>query len=177
MYDPPRLHDLKGMPEMRRLRIVRLVQATIGLLVLIFAGSAACAATNSRAEWRALAGQAIQAYRRGEGEIAVSLATRALDVARAAFGLRDPYTLASMNTLAEVFKSRAFGEAEPLFREALELKRQVLGPRDPSTLLSMNGLAGVLDSEGRYGEAEPLYRETLDLRREVLGPRGSANST
>jgi CHAT domain-containing protein/tetratricopeptide (TPR) repeat protein len=157
---------------MRQGWIVRLVQAAIGLLGLIFAANAAFAGTDSRAEWRALTGQAIQAFRRGEGEIAVSLATRALDVARAAFGSRDLYTLASMNTLAEVLESRGrYGEAEPLFREALELKRQVLGPRDPSTLLSMNGLAGVLEAEGRYGEAESLYRETLDLRREVLGPK------
>jgi CHAT domain-containing protein/Flp pilus assembly protein TadD len=151
--------------------IVRLVQATIGLLVFILAANAALAGTDSRAEWRALTGQAIQAFRRGEGESAVSLAMRALDMARAAFGSRDPYTLASMNTLAEMLESRGrYGEAEPLFREALELKRQVLGPRDASTLLSMNGLAGVLESEGRYGEAEQLCRQTLDLRREVLAP-------
>lgn len=132
----------------------RLVWAAIVLLALIYPGCDTAAA-DSRAEWKTLNAQALQASQRGEGDVAVSLASRALTLARAQFGPQDPDTLTSMNNLGLALQSQGrYGEAELLYRETLDLLRQVRGSNHRHTLTSMDNLAGVLLRQGRYGEAE-----------------------
>ena len=170
---------MSGLGSSIILRVVRVIEAFTAvksvLIGTVAAGLIVAAAfsqsLDDRTRWQSLTDETINAYRAGAFNDAAKSAKQALNLARSAFGVRDPDTLNSMNNLANVLDSLGRdGEAEPLYRETLDLRRQVLGPKHPDTLSSMNNLAFVLQSQGHYDEAEPLYRETLDLRREVLGP-------
>ncbi|MBI4615254.1 MAG: tetratricopeptide repeat protein, partial [Planctomycetes bacterium] len=125
---------------------------------------------DSRQAWKELNSRVVAAYQAGNYVGATSLAQEALELARRSFGDEDPATLASMNILAELYRSqRRYAEAEPLVVKCLEATQRVLGEEHPDTLRSMNNLAGLYESQGRYGEAEPLYVKCLETRRRVLG--------
>jgi CHAT domain-containing protein/tetratricopeptide (TPR) repeat protein len=160
-------------------QIARLVLLALILPALIFAATLTTAAgAESRAEWHALNARVVQAVQNGNGDAAVTLAKRALSLARSKFGPRDADALTSLHTLALVLQVQGqYTEAEKLHREALKLRRQVLGPNHPETLASMNDLADLLNKRGQYSEAEKLYQETLDGRRQVLGPKHPATAT
>jgi tetratricopeptide (TPR) repeat protein len=96
---------------------------------------------------------------------------RALELRQRALGESHPDTLASANSLAELYSRQSqYVRAEPLYTKTLQRRRQVLGENHPDTLASMNGLAIVLMFEGRFAQAEPLLANLLDARRRVLGP-------
>ena len=74
-------------------------------------------------------------------------------------GKEHPFTLISINNLAEVLSSQGnYEEAERIHRQVLALRERVLGKEYPSTLTSINNLASVLSSQGNYEEAERIYR-------------------
>ncbi len=69
----------------------------------------------AEAQWRALIVQAEEAYRRGAYTEGAAAAERALALARQALGPAHPSTLASTNSLANVYLAQGrLGEAEPL---------------------------------------------------------------
>jgi CHAT domain-containing protein/Tfp pilus assembly protein PilF len=129
-------------------------------------------------QWESLSAQVSKAYQAGDYAKGIPLAEQALRLARQTFGDRDPKTLTSLNSLADLYKFQSrYTEAESLYREALQASRETFGPRHPQTLMSLSGLAFVYHFEGRYDEAEPLLREALQAAREIFGPRHSITLT
>jgi tetratricopeptide (TPR) repeat protein len=144
----------------------------IVILGAALSADAASPTANQVAAWQTLIQRSKEAGQVEHAGDPVALAEQALAFAKAAFGLRDPRTIFSMNNLAEVLEGEgSYTKAEPLYRETLKLRRESLGQRHRETLDSMNNLAVLLDKTGNFGEAEPLFRETLKLRGETLGPR------
>jgi tetratricopeptide (TPR) repeat protein/predicted Ser/Thr protein kinase len=110
-------------------------------------------------------------YRRlGDLDAAQVHLTSALEITRRYVGDDHPQTLATMDELALLLKTRGgYSEAEPLYRQALEARRRVLGPEHPETLETQHNLAVLLNAQGDDLEAERLYRATLATRRRALG--------
>jgi len=85
-------------------------------------------------------------------------------------GAEHPYTLGSMNNLADAYKKVGrLDEALPLFEEALKLRKVKLGAEHPDTLKSMNNLAMAYRDAARLDEALPLFEEALKLFETKLG--------
>ena len=155
--------------NLRRWRWVAAI--AVALIIAAMLWSDPAAGQTEQAQWAELNEAAVAAYRAGDYAAGTDAAGAALNLARAAFGDRDPRTLRSLDTLAALYMIQGrSGEVEPLFTQALELRREVFGPTHLETLKSLNSLAGLYWSQGRYGEAEALFAQTLELRREVLGP-------
>ncbi|KAJ6436202.1 hypothetical protein O9K51_11264 [Purpureocillium lavendulum] len=116
------------------------------------------------------------------------------------FGEKHPYTLMTMNNLAQVLlhQGRCF-EAEEMHRETLQKRQTLLGDEHPDTVWSMANLALALilvgkhneaeamnhdtikllalAMQGKYQRAERVNRETLALHQEVLGYKHSCTLT
>ena len=102
---------------------------------------------------------------------------RALELRRRALGLKDPATLASMDSLAELQENQGdYKAAEATRANVVDLRRTVLGERNPETLSSMEGLATIYKLRGRLDEASALHLKVLDLRRRTLGERNLATA-
>jgi serine/threonine protein kinase len=85
-------------------------------------------------------------------------------------GSDHPYTLTSMNNLAEsYFYAGRTGEATKLHEETLWLRKATLGSDHPYTLRSMNNLATSYDAVGRTQEALKLREEAVRLTKAKLG--------
>ena len=99
-------------------------------------------------------------------------AKESLALRRAGLGREHRDTLASMDTLAVLYKYQGrHDEAGALYRETLDTRRRVLGEEDPDTLQSMNNLAVLLRKRGRLDEAERLHRQAWTIRTRTLGPK------
>ncbi|OAR02561.1 hypothetical protein LLEC1_04119, partial [Akanthomyces lecanii] len=95
---------------------------------------------------------------------------KSLQLRKEALGIEHPFTLDSMNGLANVLQRLGrYWEAEHTHRETLELRQMALGPEHPDTLASMNNLALSLVGDEKCQAAEKLHRQTLELRKLVLG--------
>ena len=86
-------------------------------------------------------------------------------------GPEHPYTLLSMNNLANSLNDLGrYADALKLREETLALQKAKLGPEHPNTLASINNLANSYAALGRQADALKLREETLTLRRANLGP-------
>lgn len=95
---------------------------------------------------------------------------RALELRRRELGEKNPDTLATMNSLAELLGNQGkYADDEALHARVVDLRRRVLGPEHRDTLTSMDGLANAYKHLGRYAEAEALQSKVLDVRRRTLG--------
>ncbi|RYP11052.1 hypothetical protein DL764_000280 [Monosporascus ibericus] len=107
--------------------------------------------------------------RLGKYEKAEQMHRQALELRKEVLGEKDPDTLNSMNSLAEVLEGQGkYMEAEQMHRKTLQLRKEMLDKQHPDILASMNNLAGVLGSLGKYEEAEQMHRQTLELSKGVL---------
>ena len=160
--------------------LLRLMVAVTALAILMapFARARAPKADATQ-QLQALVTQAAEAVKAGDFLAGIPPAQQAVRLARKTFGNRDPRTLASLVTLAQIYQLSGrsqeaqplFGEAVPLLQETAQASRKKLGSRHPQTLISMVGLAQVYQALSRYSDAEPLFREALQTSRETLGPR------
>ncbi|KAH6677400.1 hypothetical protein B0J14DRAFT_615581 [Halenospora varia] len=93
-----------------------------------------------------------------------------LELTKRALGDDHAFTLASMSSLAIVFRHQGkYPEAEALQRQTLGLMKEALGDDHPYMLASIDNLALVLEQQGKYAEAETLHRQTLELKKRELG--------
>ncbi len=115
--------------------------------------------------------QVTELYQAGRYGEAIPLAAEALAITEQALGPDHPYTAASLNNLALLYRSQGrYPEAEPLYQRALAIREQALGPDHPDTAQSLNNLAVLYESQGRYTEAESLYQHALAITEQALGP-------
>ena len=76
--------------------------------------------------------QVVQLFQQGHYEPALGLATQARDLARQHLGADHPHYAASLNNLAELYRSMGnYAAAEPLFRQASDICRTALGADHP----------------------------------------------
>ena len=95
---------------------------------------------------------------------------QAQEVYERELGPEHPYTLNSINNLAELLRSKGdYAAAEPLCRRALAGREKFFGLSHPDTLQSINNLAELLRSKGDYAGAEPFCKRALETRMQVLG--------
>jgi tetratricopeptide (TPR) repeat protein len=94
----------------------------------------------------------------------------ALHIREQQLGTEHPQTAASLNNLAELYRSQGkYEEAEPLYQRALAISERILGTGHPQTAASLNNLAGLYYSQGKYEEAELLYQQALAISEQILG--------
>src|SRR5690606_14255571 len=87
--------------------------------------------------------------RLGDGERALALAERSLEVRRAAFGERHPDVAESENQLGSVRQTLGeYEEAEAYLRRALALRRELLAPDDADLAESVMNLGLLLSYSG-----------------------------
>ena len=102
---------------------------------------------------------------KGKYREAISIAEKAVEMAKRAWGPDEPVTADALNDLAVLYqKSEEYAKAEPLLQEALRIYRKVLGPEHPDTVTSLDNLAGLYWTMGEYAKAEPLFQEALRIR-------------
>ena len=119
--------------------------------------------------WEAVSQQVVQLYQQGQYAAAMTLAERAVKLARKRWGNQHPNVATSLNNLAGLYESQGrYGEAEPLYLQALDINRIALPDNHPRLASALNNLAQLYESQGRYGEAEPLYLQALDINRIAL---------
>ncbi|KAK2038272.1 FabD/lysophospholipase-like protein [Colletotrichum somersetense] len=98
--------------------------------------------TDNEALWDLLSSVGQSNNLLGKYGAAEQMHRQTLELRKKVLGLENPDTLASMNNLAEVFRSQGRSEeAEEMHRQTLELMEKVLGLENPDTLTSMNNLA------------------------------------
>jgi tetratricopeptide (TPR) repeat protein/CHAT domain-containing protein len=131
-----------------------------------------------------LSQQVIQLYEQGQYPHAVSLAARALELARVNLGEDHPDTavvLTNLKTLSQRYAEQLNRQAVQLYHQgqyaqaldfaaqALELAHTHLGEDHPDTATSLNNLALQYRSLGDHAAALPLYQRALAIREQVLG--------
>ncbi len=86
---------------------------------------------------------------------AESILTDAWETSRRKLGDDHPWTLTSMNGLANVYKEQGnYDKAESLLIETVEGRRLKLGDTHPHTLESWNSLIDLYEAWGKPQEAE-----------------------
>jgi tetratricopeptide (TPR) repeat protein len=108
--------------------------------------------------------------RQGDFVEAEQLYKRSVAISEKALGPNHPNVAATLNNLANVYKSQIrFGEAEEVSKRALAIRQKAFGANHPEVAQSLYNLASVYDLQGRYGEAEALYRRALAIRERAFG--------
>jgi CHAT domain-containing protein/tetratricopeptide (TPR) repeat protein len=101
---------------------------------------------------------------------ALSVAERALDLARSHVGKAHPYYARSLSSLANVHAEMGdHAAALPLYQRAADVLRGALGEADPSYARSLSSLANVHAEMGDHAAALPLFRQALEINRAALG--------
>ncbi len=96
---------------------------------------------------------------------------RAALEAAAAFGERDPATLAIMNSYGGCLREQnRLPEAEQMLSRAVQLRGEVLGTDHAATLSSLSNLAWVRNAMGKRAEALASYRTLVESSNRALGP-------
>jgi eukaryotic-like serine/threonine-protein kinase len=96
---------------------------------------------------------------------------RALELRTRLLGENHPDTLATLNTLADLYRSEGdFPRAEPLFILALNSHIRTLGEEHKETAAAMASLGVLYSDEGKLPLAESMLTKALDIERRVLGP-------
>jgi serine/threonine protein kinase/Tfp pilus assembly protein PilF len=90
---------------------------------------------------------------------------------RVVLGPDHPQTLATMNSLANVYRqSRDFKRAFALYKEVQARMRLILGPNHEDTISSMDDLAWAYLLDDKPELAIPLLQRTVEWRRANYGP-------
>ena len=90
---------------------------------------------------------------------AVAMVERALAERRAKLGEEHPFTIATANALALMYKvQRRYAEAEALYLHSLAICKRTLGDEHALTAGTAKGLALLYDAEGRHSEAALLKK-------------------
>ncbi len=90
---------------------------------------------------------------------AAAMLARALAERQSKLGEEHPFTLATANALAVIYKVQGqYGEAELLYLHTLEACERTLGSQHPFTLGTVKGLASLYMAEGRPAEAALLTK-------------------
>ena len=97
---------------------------------------------------------------------------RAVDVRRRLLGEDDPRTLASLRSLAVLYRFQGKADqAGSLMIKVLETRRHILGDNDPGTLESEYDLALLYDDQEKFEQAESLLTKALEGQRHALGEK------
>src|SRR5207253_2468433 len=132
----------------------------MGKLFLCLWALVACAQELHWDKSMAAAGKARQEGRYSEAERLFIDAIKEVE----GFGPGDPRLPASLNSLAELYRTRSkYAEAEALYKRALVIREKTLGADHPQVATSLHNLAVVYHDERNYAEAEPLYRRALAI--------------
>ena len=123
------------------------------------------------AEMRAWREQVMTLYQQGRFQAAIPLQEQELAWMERNYGPNHPSIAASLNNLAELYKSHGvYAKAESLHLRALAIREMALGLEHPDTANSLNNLATLYESQGAYANAEPLYLRALVINEKALGP-------
>ncbi|KAH8834504.1 acyl transferase/acyl hydrolase/lysophospholipase [Flagelloscypha sp. PMI_526] len=93
-----------------------------------------------------------------------------LTESRQRLGAIHPYTLSSMNSLANTYSHLGqHRDALELQEQVLKLRKRILGEEHPDTLSSMNSLALTYSHLGQHRDALELKEQVLKLQKRILG--------
>jgi CHAT domain-containing protein len=144
--------------------------AVSGLAVLVLAaGNAFSQQPAAEAELNAAFNKAIALRKAGKTNEAISLLTKALDLAPKAFGPDHLNTAAIANTLgATCLNAGQFAEAAKAFRLSLEIREKRLGPKHEQVASSLGNLAVAYQELSRFEDAEAAHARALAIREAIL---------
>jgi tetratricopeptide (TPR) repeat protein len=115
--------------------------------------------------------QVQELFKAGKYSEAIPPATQCLHLREQALGPEHPFTVLSLNNLAQLYVNMGdYAKAEPLLQRALKILEKAAGPEHPVTALSLNNLAMLYDKMRDYVKAEPLYQGALKINEKALGP-------
>jgi len=121
-------------------------------------------------EWNELNRQVVKLQREGKYAEATKVAEKSLEMAEKTFGPDNANVAASLNTLAELYRSqKIYSTAEALYERSLTIYEKALGPDHPEVATSLNNLADLCRLQRRYAEAEPLYKRSLAIYEKAFG--------
>ena len=136
--------------------------AAFSILLLV---SSSVFAEGAGIEWDILNDEVKELYRTGKYGRAVVVAKKALEVAEENVGPYHPDVAASLNNLAELYRTQGhYAQAEPLYKRSLKIREKALGPDHPSVATSLNNLANLYRATKRDKEAEPLEERAARIR-------------
>ena len=114
----------------------------------------------------------------GKLDVAEKLFKKSLAIMRKKMGVDHPYTLETMQNLADVYlHSERFSLSEPLFLECLNARKRTMGGQHIATLDTMNNLSVLYEKQGKYDRALSLLRECYAGRLLKLGPNHASTLT
>ncbi|NMF59568.1 tetratricopeptide repeat protein [Pseudanabaena yagii GIHE-NHR1] len=114
--------------------------------------------------------QVIQLYKQGKYREAIAIAQLSLAIREKTLGAEHPDVAASLNNLAQLYKSQGnYTAAEPLLKRSLAILEKALGAEHPDVASSLNNLAELYKSQGNYPAAEPLLKRSLAILEKALG--------
>ena len=108
------------------------------------------------------------------------VAKKALDVAEQAVEQNPPDIAASLNNIAEMYRTQGqYSQAEPLCTRSLGDREKALGPDHPNVAQSLNNLASLYrPHKANMQLGEPLYRRARPaIREKALGPDHPRSAT
>ncbi|MFL5588394.1 MAG: tetratricopeptide repeat protein [Ktedonobacteraceae bacterium] len=114
--------------------------------------------------------QAVQLFKHGSYEEAISTATRVFELAREHLGEMHPAFTISLNNLGALYASVGnYSRAERLLWQVLAVRRASLGDYHPDVTTSLNNLVGLYFQMGHYAQAEQLMQYVLEIDKKILG--------
>ncbi len=110
-------------------------------------------------------------YEKGQYELALESARKALELAERKAGSLHTETATSLEDLARILGELGrYAEAAPLHLRALEIREKALGPEHPDVAASLGSLGDLYRAQGEYGKASSLLERSLAIREKALGP-------
>jgi len=107
----------------------------------------------------------------GKYQEAISLATRAVELAEKASGPDDAFVGCLLNDLGSLQRNKGdYAKAEATLQRALSINQNALGPDHTQTVDSLNRLGLLYRSMNNYQKAERLLRQSLEITERTLGP-------
>ncbi|MEE8199620.1 MAG: tetratricopeptide repeat protein [Candidatus Acidoferrales bacterium] len=107
---------------------------------------------------------AAKAYQQADYAEAEKLFLAALKEAEK-FGEQDPRFAASLNNLAELYRTLGkYAQAEPLYERALAIAEKALGPEHPNAATSLENYAALLHKLNRDAEADKMEARAKAIR-------------
>lgn len=116
-------------------------------------------------------------YSSGEGEEAIDVLQRAVDILQGLEGQEGDLGI-TLNILGVAYRyTGRVEEAEEAYRASIESRKQAHGERHIGVGNSLNNLGVLLRGQGRLDEAIPVFEEALVIRSDLLGDEHGATIT
>jgi TonB family protein len=121
--------------------------------------------------------QAVQLFKEGKIDEAMTLAKRVLQMREKALGKDDQLVIEALINLAEINLYKGFYRASlSLYERVLKNNEKIVGPDDASNIVLLDKMADLRYMVGEFAASENYYKRSLAINEKSSGPDSEQNA-